>query len=188
MAILQVHNASSHQLHLRTSCGQYEVLIAIELESASELDQNGDLVKCQLAVGDRIEAIGVMNIAGGSGGRTSTSLKDKFSKNLAVCFQRAGLVFWCVIKKDGARFLRRTDNPVLARYRVVADQPQPLLAMAFVGVGAMSVRTKLKTFLQPDDTVEALKISQGKNEGSYYIQIEQDGESDCFRLFSTVSG
>ena len=92
---------------------------------------NDAFLTCQLQVGDRIEAIGIMNIKNG-----------KFSMGQsAVCFMRGGLVFWCVIKRDKQRFLRRTDNPVLARFRVVAQEPQPLLSMS------LGTTRKQKTFL-----------------------------------------
>jgi hypothetical protein len=60
----------------RTSCGQYEVVKEIITGAPPHV--------VHLMVGDRIEAIGVMNIG------------KKFSKNRAVCFMRGGMAHWCV--------------------------------------------------------------------------------------------
>ena len=64
-------------MHARASCGQYEVAKNIQIDNA---DGTPALL---LAMGDRVEAIGLMHI-----GKT-------FSKNLAVCFMRGGSAHWC---------------------------------------------------------------------------------------------
>lgn len=146
-----IHNASSYSVHVRTTCGQYEVLRDIHI-----CDED-DTPALLLRQGDRVEAIGLMN-AGKILGLGGT---------MAVCFMHDGSAHWCEITKDGEQLLRRTDMPVLARYEVIADE-----VILYSSPG--KTRSKTGQTLRRGEVVDALKIVTGSSRRSHWIQIDHE--------------
>ena len=148
-----VCNESSYPIHVRTGIGQYEVLEDVVVAGV------GDEAALQLHAGERIDAIGQADLGGRLG----------FNKIKSVCFMKNGAPHWCAIKVPGHRYLRRTDRPVLARYRVV-------VASVPMYKSNKHPRGKTGEYLQLGEEVDVMKIAKGRGRDSYLLKIDRHGE------------